>query len=936
MNVQFHELTRTDACVAKRGFNYELTEAVSPYVKKAGIVKAAIAEYYKGLKEEGLEKYLQESFADLEYVSNQQREYHVKDALRQILRYVHAEDFSTLVKGVSANVNLGHDLTVHLRPSFVRVTSEEITVIQIKCSKPNVTQKNALSDLGLYALFCYGKALVKPGNTCSITAAYYYLRKENDSTNTEKPRFDEDFFKKTGGRNIVAVTGTYTNGPAIKCEIDELYEQSVMSYVHALPKEECTKEDCEKCNLQPICKFTISPLSIVKTPVKKSLRDLDLTPAQEKVVEYEKGICRVNAGAGAGKTMVVALRTATLLNKGVKPKEMLLITFTNAGAEEMRNRISAILEDFGINIDIRDMRILTFNAFGDMILKKEFNKLGFTQEPMVIDDIERSRIIADLLNKSYISDLDYRNFDTSMATCMGALAIAKLVFQIVKAGQYSVSDAESVLEKMDNKARFTSKKAVEQLIALYDEYDDKLKKENLIEFSDQEVLLFELLHRNPFYMERFGFKHVIVDEFQDSSAGQIELIKKIIETPTFQSLMVVGDDSQAIFSFRDTTPEYILNFASIIGRPVDDIMLMENHRSTPEVLNAANNINNLRSDRVKKDLIATRTSGKPVVVKGFLTKVEEKDYVIKQIKEYLLDGVKAEDIAIIAATKYELMDMADKLSQEDIQTVMLNPEPLMENSRVVAALALCTAINVPDDTKDMLTYANARMTKHNLLDAPRTVIEYVLERIAQEIEAFHNLTEEEKKKEHLMKMLKTIDENEDEVYESFLATLERKQSTSQVFKYCNDFKNFGSSAAYRRTHNYPGVVLTTAHSSKGLEWPIVFNMISKYDGPELYHGSKESRMMVEERKRLLFVSMTRARDELIITGQFVSHGKRGEYTYNQFLEAAYECVGQHFSPEDVEKMRKERDEKKKAEKLLQKAKEEADNLSAKIDISSVS
>ena len=187
-----------------------------------------------------------------------------------------------------------------------------------------------------------------------------------------------------------------------------------------------------------------------------------------------------------------------------------------------------------------------------------------------------------------------------------------------------------------------------------------------------------------------------------------------------------------------------------------------------------------------------------------------------------------------------------------------------------------------------------------------------------------------------MKMLKTIDENEDEVYESFLATLERKQSTSQVFKYCNDFKNFGSSAAYRRTHNYPGVVLTTAHSSKGLEWQIVFNMISKYDGPELYRGSKESRMMVEERKRLLFVSMTRARDELIITGQFVSHGKRGEYTYNQFLEAAYECVGQHFSPDDVEKMRNDRDEKKKAEKLLQKAKEEADNLSAKIDISSVS
>ena len=169
-----------------------------------------------------------------------------------------------------------------------------------------------------------------------------------------------------------------------------------------------------------------------------------------------------------------------------------------------------------------------------------------------------------------------------------------------------------------------------------------------------------------------------MDEFQDSNEGQIELLKKFRACPTNKSLMVVGDDSQSIYGFRNTTPYFILHFDEVMGEEVDDIMLVENYRSTPEVIYAANKLNEWRSDRIKKDLIATRPSGKSIVAEGFLTAEEENTFVIEDIKKHLDAGVKPEDIAIIAATKYELMKMADLLGQENIPTVMLNPEDLRQ------------------------------------------------------------------------------------------------------------------------------------------------------------------------------------------------------------------------------------------------------------------
>ena len=916
MGIPMYQLGNVDACAAKRAFNFKLNGNPEAHTLKAGIIKKTIDALLNGrVTLEDAEKDIAEQFKELPYASEKQRLIHAKDALRQIKRYVSCEK-RRLLKAVPQDVDLGHGLTVSCNPDYVFVDGDAIEVIKIKTSKPNLSQSGAYDDLGLYAMLCYGRLLVVPGGTAKIRASYYFLRKQNDSFSEETANFDSDFFLTTGGRNIVGVYEEYANDGNPN-NTDKWYEPRVEKYVDGLPKEECSEEDCSKCELYELCHFSAAPLAITRKAVVRSVRDLELTPEQEEVIEYEKGICRVNAGAGAGKTLVVALRTATLINKGVAPNEMLLITFTNAGAEEMRSRIKLILGDFGIDTDISDMYIMTFNAFGDMILKSEYARLGFTAAPKLIDDVERSRIIADLLNEDPIEGLDYRNFDSNMKTCMGALAVARLVFGIVKAGSYSASDVDAVRSKMGQKARFATVPAVEDLIRLYDKYDDMLKTENLIEYSDQEVLIRDLLRVDPYYLERFGFKHITVDEFQDTSEGQIDLIRRITECPAFESLMVVGDDSQSIYSFRDTTPEYILHFDKYIGGKVDDITLVENHRSTPEILEAANKMNATRTDRIDKDLVATRPSGKKVEAEGFLTKQEEIDYVVKGIKEHLEAGVKPEDIAVIAATKYELISMADVLNTEGIPSVMLNPEPLLENSRVCAALALFRAIRDPHDTKDRLVYGNA-LYENDLMKASSEDIEKVIKDVDDQINEYYELEEEEDRKARLIEMLEAIDFNSDEVYENFLETLKTKPVV-RMFEYADDFARFGTEAAYRRTHNYPGVVLTTAHSSKGLEWNVVYNMISKYDSAELHNNSSLSRNMLEERRRLLFVSMTRARDELYITGQYVTSGKRGEYLYNGLLMDAYACAGRKpFTEFGVEQLRRTREEDEKARKAAEK------------------
>ncbi len=622
-------------------------------------------------------------------------------------------------------------------------------------------------------------------------------------------------------------------------------------------------------------------------------------------MEDKKGIVRINAGAGAGKTLVVVLRVISLMMRGVKPEEILLISFTATAAAEMRDRIKIYAEDFGVDVDLSKMRIQTFNAFGNDILKEKFEEFGFPKPPTVIDNIDRSRIISEILdNHDVISGLDYRNYNMETKYVYGALPMVKKIFEVVKTNMYTVEDAAEVCRKVGRNLNITT---AEKVIELYDEYDEKMREEGFIEFADQESMIFELFHRDPFYLESFNFKHIIVDEFQDSNEREINIIKLLRDTPCFESLMVVGDDSQAIFSFKDTTPEYIINFESAMGEEVDTINLLHNYRSQANIIDFANQVNNLNMHKVAKSLIATRPAGKPVIVHGCLTEEQKLEYVTEKIKEKLSEGYAPEDIAILCRNKSSIAKYADILGKEGIPTQIGCAENVLQNCRVDAAIALFSVMEESKNTADILKFVNARL-HGGLMEKSLEEINELAEDLLVEIETLEALDDGEQKEE-VMKMLRTIDSNEDELYNHFLDSLELRPTMFEMKRYISSYSKYGEKEVYRRTKVYPGVKLMTAHSSKGLEWPVVFNDIDGYENSFMKRGRETEES--EEARRLFFVSSTRAREELFVVAQYIAYGPAKDRVYNRFLKEAMDLTGQVFSASSVEEQLKALKKKKK-------------------------
>lgn len=945
MNTTFKALNNgSESCpTKKRGI--KINDSKENYYYKRSVAVLNVVNKIIPLKKmEDYKFYLNASidaFRDVEFTTSRTKEGFIVETAVLAMRYhefLIDNDINAEMEPPTMEISVDDTTIQGVKPTYVYVEKDTIHVVKINTGKPNLSKIGAFKRKDLYALMQYGRKLIPSGKQATVKAEIHFLRNKGDTTECIEKLYDE--------KNIICVSSEYgllnpsrvctkrscmasgvfseedcpyngTNCLCIKKDVQSEYDKDM----HELFKkeDECSEEDCAMCSLNAICHYKKAPLSLKVAKAAKSINDLDLSEDQEKAIAFEEGILKINAGAGAGKTVVVAARTAVMLSKGVEPEKLLLITFTNTGANEMKERIQMYCDDFGLSIDFDKLIVTTFNAFGQMIIDEEWSNLGYTEKPTLIDDVERYGILADLLEANTIPGIDYRNFNSvkTKTSGKGALEITKSVFNIIKSYNlsYCEEDIKLLKEKLGRDLRFLKEESVKPLFDLYDKYYMVLKAENLIEYQDQENLVFEVLRYNPYFLEDLGIEHVIIDEFQDTSEKQMNLIKEIVNSKNFKSLMVVGDDSQAIFGFRDTTPEYIIHFFENLGMEGEEIYLTENHRSTPEILDVANKVNDLNKEKVIKELNASRAKGKKPIVLGFHDKDEEYEFIVNEMAKKIDAGAKPEDIAFIASNKTELMEMAALLRDEGIPSVMLNPEPLLENSRVIAALALVRWLNEPTATKEAFVYANC-LNKGTLLSYTDEEINDYLETL-EEAKKYKALKGDEKKKEYLLELLNNLDED-DEIYQSFLSTIEHKR-LNKIVEYCSLFEEYGQTTAIRRQREYSGVVLTTAHSSKGLEWPIVFNSISKYYTKEIGNLGYRNRLSaIEERRRLLFVSATRARDILYITGKYVCYGSQKDgYVYNPFLKELYDIVGQSFMPAPRSK-----EEKELVKKELEKAREE--------------
>lgn len=760
-----------------------------------------------------------------------------------------------------------------------------LEAVRLFTGKPNVKESSKILDTGISTrleLYVMLKAMEHiaeeeyPGQQIMLRASYYFLQKERE----DDKKYSEEFFDGKGG-NVITLQ-SYMDDMS---NVDKTFEPQVKEF---LKGQSVPSEKCKACRSRVLCEYydAAEPLTEEERPKPVSLPIL--SPDQEKAASALEGNVRVIATAGSGKTTAMAYRIMNLLKAGVQPEKIGCFTFTNAGAGEMRDRIKGFCGLAGVDVDFDKMIISTIHSFGDSLLKKYYNLLGYSKPPVLINEIQKTKIIESILSEnSPIEALidKYKNFYLDMFRAKGILELMKGYFSSIMEGMSQDEFAE--------KTGFDTT-TVDSIYNMYMQYNKYKKDACLIEHSDQELGVLKLLRVKPDLFDEVGIEHISVDEYQDTSNIQFSIINEMRKAKCVKSLFIVGDDDQSIYGFRDANVELIKNFFEMIGENGLDVQLMENRRSTHNIVDFASTLISYNQNRIEKYPKSTNETGEPVRVSTFVSKEEEQEYIVDVIEDLIKNGRKDNEIAILAPTNAELMIYADMLKKRGIESVSINPEPILENPRVVGAVGL---------VKFMLNNSEFSGTAYINARDNGTVITKPDEEIKQEIFNLQNEVKNIKNVTGLFEKFKALDpEENDEIYQSFLEDINtamedavKQENLPAVCEYVMDFERFGQKQTARKEKAYNGVILSTMHSSKGKEWPVVFCSVTKMHGRDLKPED------IDEKNRLLFVACTRAKKELYISGVTVafSSAMQGDVE-NMFLAECIEVYEKMYGTTDEE------------------------------------
>lgn len=661
-------------------------------------------------------------------------------------------------------------------------------------------------------------------------------------------------------------------------------------------------------------------------------------PAQQEAIVSDKKYVRVIAGAGAGKTQVNSEVIAHKLNAlGAKPEEILAITFSKNGATEIKDRAERTAGHV-----LPGLTATTFNALENEITLDNWEKFGFRHRPSVIDDVQDLPMCDILLRRHPILEWtgsSFKNYTmTSGFGTNGALRIVSDIMhhcsKLLMRKNFSAITYQDMIddEIIPPASKELTPAIIDKIISFYPEYEE-MKKGNdpefntpVITFDEQISFCMRVLEDDPNYLDdHYDFAYIIVDEAQDTSEDQIEFLNHIINMKKFKSLIVVGDDSQAIYeSLMGTSPDYLINLQNFLYEwdketgvktpiKIHDIVMDTNYRSVGSVIEMANRVIDKNTNKFDKQLVAFREYGEKPTVEGFYRKEDQKptkaqlkskaplalqegqyDKMARDIKA-LIDSdptINLNDIAVLAYSKNELLAVADKLTELGIPSKFGAPEKLVDNNRVQAILKFAHLVYKDPDSfsDDTLVVANA-LADGNLIEEDVDTLVEKLTEVNEYVKAIRE-SHELKKKELFIKMLRMIAHGDEAVLnfeEKF-----KDMDFEEIIKYCDDFEIYGDNMQYKRSQLGEGVMLITAHSSKGLEWKYVFGSITGFHKL----GKKSiSRRKQEELRRLLFVLITRARDVLKLYGLYaVSGNAKDGRVYNMFLKECFDALDKTFAP----------------------------------------
>lgn len=927
-------------------------------VKETGVAyqrKVAHAEIIKGIAEGTYDLSEVEELVDQgissTYALNATNEAKKKVESAQLLRYLMCEDLKSLCfDPVNMMLDCGNGIFISdFVPNAIKINEQwkMVEAIWFRPGTPDINERTGMTPgnhekmqqwFNCWLLRLYAKTTaeqvfrLKKGEKYTAIGSHYFMKKTTDKDGIIH---DNDFFSGYGG-NVVCLMQEYSYGEDVEPSDDD---KLIYKFMEECDEgiENCTGM-CNGCDVKSQCNYTKAPVKAEKKKITKNSGKKEFNNEQKKVLAHRSGVCVVNARPGSGKTACVVARTCQMIEEGVDPKTILHLSFTENAVIELKQRLMGEMASRGIEIPDEEFICNTNNGFANLAIQEFYSELGYSKPPRILQPDEEMQVIEDLCNENPVQGINAGAVKFNANSCTPVmLIVCQAAFDIIRSKNLDISDPDTpgiLRNHLSEKGLANSCEpiALTSLIDLYKKNDEIMKSRCLLTYADQEPLMFKVLSLHPDYFESLGYRHIIVDEFQDANMVQAKTLKCLISTSAYESLLMVGDVSQSIYKFRGTTSEIMLNIDDILDTAVERIDLTTNYRSVGEICTLANTIDAL-NEETTAPMVSLRSSGQSVSVKGFYKHKEslhEGDWIIEQVKNKVFsEGVDPKDICLMAYKRADLIPLGTALTQAGIPWVSKNPMDLMENSKVLGAMALADAFYEPDVTIHYFNYMVAKYdgdmfklkTKEEIIEEVNALkdlfkkMEYYNMAFNKQRVIFHTLLEDIRNTE------------EDELFEYFLDLLYQKPDLPSELAYTRTFKKYGSKLNKKMEQDYEGVTLVTAHSSKGMEWPIVYLSLSSFDNEALHKFTNKDE--VEERRRVMYVAITRAMNELYVTGEYVAYGKKDDYTYNQFLHEIFVALGKEneyipVDPEEALRERKRAEERRKKDKARRDAKKKAD------------
>lgn len=592
----------------------------------------------------------------------------------------------------------------------------------------------------------------------------------------------------------------------------------------------------------------------------------NLNNKQREAVENLDGPMLVLAGAGSGKTKVLTTKVAYLLeNKNILPENILAITFTNKAAKEMKERIYKLVGNSAFLIQIS-----TFHSFGLKLLKENYKYLGYDSNFTILDSDDSLSVV-----KKVMKELDIDSNKYNYRAIRNVISNNKNeMIDPIEYHKFVHNDFDEIAEKV------------------YIEYEKSLKRSNAIDFDDLLILPLKLFDENNDILKKYQekYKYVFIDEYQDTNTPQYLLSKMICNK--YKNITVVGDNDQAIFTWRGANYKNILNFEKDY-KDAKVVILDENYRSTKNILKAANNVIKNNKIRKEKNLWTENEDGKLISYYKAFDEKDESNFVVKEIKKIISEGVNPNDICVLYRANAQSRTLEESFLSNNISYRIVGSYAFYNRKEIKDLISYLKLIHNEKDDVSLLRVINypkrgiGNKTIENLSIIARSNNTSLYESISsgKELE-FKKIIEELKEDKDKMSLTDFIDlvliksgikkdleeektleadirlENLEE-FKSITKSFEDNEGLTSLDDFLDELSLVSDVSDSKNDSDEEKITLMTMHAVKGLEFDYVF-VVGFEEGIFPHNNSMESSEDLEEERRLCYVAITRAKKQLYL------------------------------------------------------------------------